>query len=243
MKNRGTGIIALLFVIAICLPGVAGATTYDLKTDWSDASNPNGAWSFYQGNVPLSHIANWAGLSGQNAWARAASGLGHVPAWLKATNNVSFAPFSTGDIIFHPTSSDHVTSSYDEGEGYAKWTSPIDGVITISGNVWTGQNGFGSSRSVDWGVYLNAAQLDHGTVDYSGNNNGRNFNIGTSYNVHVGDTIIFKGQTTSGYAYPWFVGVNLTIDATPTQSVPEPATMLLLGVGLMGLAGIRKKLS
>ena len=40
--------------------------------------------------------------------------------------------------------------------------------------------------------------------------------------VSVGDTVMSEAVTAPGITYPWFVGVNLTIDATSTQSTPEP---------------------
>ena len=46
-------------------------TIADLATDWSDVSNPNGAWQYREGTIDLAHFPNWlpGGTAGQPAWA------------------------------------------------------------------------------------------------------------------------------------------------------------------------------
>jgi len=41
-------------------------------------------------------------------------------------------------------------------------------------------------------------------------------------------------ELTNGYE-------QLFIDATPTNDIPEPTTMILLGSGLLGLFGLKRK--
>ena len=127
---------------------LAGATLYDLKTDWSTAANPNGVWTYRRGTTVLPLQTDYY-AAGQYAWAEA-----------------QYA--QTGHVLVR-----------------------MQVVVTKT--------------------------------------------------VSVGDTVMSEAVTAPGITYPWFVGVNLTIDATSTRSTPEPTTMLLLGLGLMGLAGVRRK--
>src|SRR5205807_517357 len=85
------------------------AVIYDLKTDWSDLTNPNGPWSYREGNNVLPHVADWQGLSGdftgvQPAWARAETGNTNLPPWMKIASPAGIAnDWQFGDIVTHST--------------------------------------------------------------------------------------------------------------------------------------------
>ena len=53
------GLVAPI-VLGIVCSDLAGQT-YDLAEDWSGSQNPNGAWSYTAGNLPIaSHQPAWA---------------------------------------------------------------------------------------------------------------------------------------------------------------------------------------
>jgi hypothetical protein len=73
------------------------------------------------------------------------------------------------------------------------------------------------------------------TNGYTGTTaNGGPFNGNTIMGRVYYDTTVGAYAVNSGYGL-------VTEFSTGTSSVPEPATMLLLGLGLMGLAGVRRK--
>ena len=80
-----------------------------------------------------------------------------------------------------------------------------------------------------------------GTIPYNSNENAFQEVKLYSFNIPVAlinglDTINLSGTGGDGYA------INFSELRIETSAVPEPTTMLLIGLGLMGLAGIRRKI-
>jgi hypothetical protein len=61
--------------------------------------------------------------------------------------------------------------------------------------------------------------------------------------LHFGDIVELMVTEINPYTYSQFKGVNLSITGlgASQQSVPEPATMLLFGTGIVGLTAVGRK--
>lgn len=153
--------VRLFAVIALLWAGSfdAAAQVYDLKTDWSDTVNPNGAWSYNVGNTVLPRVADWAPATApgaQPAWAAAPAGRGHIPVWFRSVDR--WTGIEPGDIVGH---TDDPFNGAGRGEANVTWTSPAAGIADISLAVWYAAN---PGRSGIWTLFLNSTVLASGTL-------------------------------------------------------------------------------
>ena len=125
----------------------------------------------------------------------------------------------------------------DEIEGFivsgnANFENP--GIVVTSPSGWSSTL-VNSNYAITTGPEASDGDL---TTYFTGNPSTENFEL---------DALLWDaGNLVGGYAFNWngsdFILTQFITDPTGyNRSVPEPATMLLLGLGLMGLAGARRK--
>jgi len=107
---------------------------YDLKSDWSDTQNPNGAWAIMIGTTLAKNLPSWIGETGQNSYVTAANGIGHIPVLLKVSaSNFEGKLAQKGDLVVH---------AQDEGGGPGLgqarivWTAPSAGTVDVDAAFW-----------------------------------------------------------------------------------------------------------
>jgi hypothetical protein len=227
----------LLFAVAFLFSVLTVAITangaiFNLSADWSDTVNPMGAWSLYRNTTSLFTINQSdfpSNGAGQNAWADQPCYLNaHVPVWMKSDVD--------GKIYTHGAEYDRTGSNVT----FARWTSPEDGTVTISGSVWTAAL---NRRTMGWNLRYEGANITGGTLYSDGRHGAANpvlFSQGSggsgvlTFSVEAGQAIdlVFTSISESGNLGE-MLGLDLTIN------IPEPTTIALLGLGILSLR--RKK--
>lgn len=223
---------------------------YDLAADWSDASNPAGAWSYGIRSpsgtftpFPL-HVNDYINVGppeftgNQPAWTNTLqTGTNGSPEGLAKSLGITLDDFPTGRVGGHTP----VSSSYLA----VRWTAPAAGTVDLAGDVWMWRN-IGRSEGVS--LFVNGVALfnDVPIPPQPVTNSSQPFLLsdaaiaggGTAAEllnipVSAGDTVTLASRrlTTED-----FVGMDFTIRLVPS-AIPEPTSLALLGLGVLGLAG------
>ncbi len=154
-------LVCSVFFLLLGVSQQGKTAEYDLANDWSDTSNPNGAWSYNSSpNTPLTNnFDDWDPSSGccfglpQPAWAFAQwPQAGHVPMWAKVVADPIDLGLDApiGGVLMHSSTSSEVS-----------WTSPLTGTIKISGGVWLA---YKRDRSMNWALQVNGVDITGGAI-------------------------------------------------------------------------------
>jgi len=225
-------LVVAILLVSFCVP--PNAHCFSLAGDWSDSVNPNGPWSYNAGDIPLPYnVANWplGEFGAQTAWANSNTVGTFIPGWFKSISNAQY-DWLVGDVIVHSTDD---VNGVNNGLANVTWTSPASGIYDINGGLWMGRD---IGRSNDWNLYLEDDVLASGSLftgDIYSRANPYFFNI---QGVNIAEGSVLKMEFVKTSDFGEFIGVDLNIN---NSVVPEPATMLLFGTGLLG-AVLRRRI-
>ena len=233
-------------VMAACLlaaPAKAAIVVYDLGLDYSDTLNPNGVWSFAQGNTLLTHFTpvptSLAPAVANGYWGTNASNLNSSV--MLSTAGGSAAPpltnfdFIAGEVLVG------TTDASTGGPVDIRWTAPSNGTFTYSGWVW-----YADPTAGPFGNSFNISLNNGPSIEFLTASLGQHFfnsvpmlNGLTPFAVTAGDVVTLTVAPLVPAPTPLIGGVSWTIDFTP---VPEPSSWLLMGMGLIAVAshGMRR---
>lgn len=217
---------ALALVCLVAASGVASATTFSMSTGWSNTMNPNGPWSYNQGNTPQPLVNPWDGAGSafagckQRAWAPSDNSGNFLPALMKPNTCTAKAMgidpnngkrnVLAGDIVVHTV--DHFNGNPSLGVANILFTLPAgqDGHYLISGFVWDAWLLYGTTRPQDWVLLVNGVQQASGTL--SGlipRSQAQKFRV--SVNLVAGDTVDLQLIEDPNAFAGFLVGARMTI--------------------------------
>lgn len=240
MMNRVAQLAAALSVACLiaAASSAGAATVWDLKSDWSETSNPNGPWSYNNDSSPLPHISGstlpGGAFTSQPGWAACSNCRGF---WFQAAVLPPGVDWQLGDIIVH--TQDQYGNPYDH-EANVTWTSPITGTIDVTGSVW--MDHAYPARGNQWNLYVKGELVSSGTLSgtdsydrsspflLSAGSGG----INPLKGIHVDAGDIVELQLVRTTVNGYFIGTNLTISA-----VPENGTVALFCAGLAAITARR----
>jgi hypothetical protein len=203
--------VATIRFLATALAAPPLYTITDLEADWSDTSNPNGAWQYREGTIDLTHFPNWFMGGGQPVWGGGNNTQGNfLPVWFKAAPTMNWqgggVDLDTGDIGVHSNDCFNGGALCNQPAN-VMWTSTVSGTVVISGDVWDADEFQG--RSSAFVVLLDGRTIASGEVIYGVNTRANPISFSIMENVNVGDEI--ELDISALQAAATFSGVNLTI--------------------------------
>jgi len=207
------------------------AASFDLKSDYSTTSNPNGPWSYLANDsVPGQSIR------GGDAFADPPGAPlvwgGNILGWSQANGsevaNGTPLDLLPGDIYAHT------------GPVSIRWQSPADGMINLQGGVWMLRD---IGRADSFELLVNGAVQAIGGIA-----------SGDPFDRANPNTFVFSGGVQSGDIVEFrivpgggdYIGLNLSVDLTPSTPVPDSGissivlALAALGCGLMKGRGLQK---
>ena len=214
-------ILSATLILFLASPICNAEDVFDLSTDWSDSTNPNGEWTYREGSNALPLVADW--ITEQSAWAPSADAGNFLPGWFRSTaDGLIGLDLLTGDVAVHTTDSFNGAAN---GPANVIWTSPGAGTITIAGAVWMARD---IVRSNDWSLLHNGVPLTGGSIssgdpfdranpfDFAGGSGGAA--VLQDIPVLKGDVIELEIIKSSTSTFGDFVGVILQITLMPQLS-------------------------
>jgi hypothetical protein len=214
----------------------AGAVTYDLAADFSNALNPNNPWSFTYLGSPLAHQTPTLNgnplipaVQTDGFWGQGPDLNTNTPEIMKVTKHGSQAgltdlDFLTGDVVLH--------SPNDGNSIDINFTVPTTAIYQVDLAIWYAHS---SVARVNQMVFLiNGNPFVAIPVDSSANRDHPL--VGNApFNLNSGDVVTVSVAKNSGQTFGSLNGIALSFT---TSAVPEPASwaMMVVGIGAVGFA-------